>query len=179
MTLESIVWAAVIATVGGGCVLLTVLTLPGNWLLLAIAGVAQAWTMHGGGAPLYSWWTLGAAAALALGGEALEAGMGAAGASAAGARRRGTWGAVIGSLVGAVLGTFVLAFIPLFGTLVGALVGAGLGAFVGELSYGDRRAASLMVPAAGAAAGRFAGLIVKSAVGAAMWTLLVVAALWP
>ncbi|MFM8698707.1 MAG: DUF456 family protein, partial [Phycisphaerales bacterium] len=87
--------AAVIATAGGGCVLLTVLTLPGNWLLLAIAGVAQAWTMHGGGAPLYSWWTLGAAAALAFGGEALEAGMGAAGASAAGARRRGTWGAVI------------------------------------------------------------------------------------
>jgi hypothetical protein len=179
LTLEGIVWAAIVAVVGGLCVLLTVLTLPGNWLLLAVAGVAQAWTMSGGGTPLYSWWTIAAAAVLALSGEALEAGMGAAGASAAGARRRGTWGAVIGSLAGAVVGTFVLAFIPLFGTLVGALVGAGLGAFVGELSYGDRGAASLVVPAAGAAAGRFAGLIVKSAVGAAMWTLLVVGALWP
>lgn len=178
MTGATVAWALAIAVLGGGCLLLTVLTLPGNWLLLAVAGGAQLLSMQGGGTPLYGAWTLAGAFALAAAGEVLETAMGATGARLGGARRRGAWGAVIGSLAGALVGTVALAFLPLVGTLAGALIGAALGAFVGELTYRDRRPAALVLPAAGAAAGRLAGLIAKVAVGIALWTLLVVGALW-
>lgn len=178
MTMSTLVLALAMAVLGGGCLLLTLLTLPGNWLIVLLAAGAQAWAMATGGSLPYSGWTLAAIAALAVAGEVAETAMGAAGARAAGARGRGIWGAVIGSIAGAVAGTVFLAFIPLAGTLVGALAGAALGAFVGELTYGDRRAASLVVPAAGAAAGRFAGLVAKLGLGIAAWVLLVGGALW-
>jgi len=179
MTMETMVLALLMAVLGGGCLMLTLLTLPGNWLIVLLAAGAQGWAMAAGTPLPYSGWTLAAIAALALAGELAEMGMGAAGARAGGARGRGVWGAVLGSIVGALAGTVLLAFIPLAGTLVGALAGAAIGAFIGELTYGDRRASSLVLPAAGAAAGRFAGLLVKFAVGALAWVLLVGGALWP
>ncbi len=178
MTGESVIYGVVMAAIGGLCLLLTVVTLPGNWLMLLAAGIAQVWSTRDGGAGAYSGWTLGALAVLAVLGEVAETAMGAAGAKAGGARSRGAWGAVLGSLAGALVGTVVLAFVPIVGTLAGALIGAGLGAFVGELTYGDRRAGQLLAPAAGAAAGRVAGVIAKAAIGAVMWTVLVVGALW-
>lgn len=178
MTGESVVHGIVMAVAGALCLLLTAVTLPGNWLMVLAAGVLQLWSTRDGGTPAYSAWTLGALVLLAVLGEVAETAMGAAGAKAGGARARGAWGAVIGSLVGALAGTVLLAFLPIVGTLAGALVGAGAGAFVGELTYGDRRAGQLVRPAAGAAAGRIAGLIAKVAIGALMWTVLVVGALW-
>lgn len=179
MTIDGLIAAALLGVLGGGCLVLTLLTLPGNWLLLLVAAVAQWWSTRVGGAGLFSWWTLGGAFVLCIVGEVLETAMSAAGASAGGARGRGAWGAIAGSLVGALVGTVLLAFIPLAGTLLGALAGAAIGAFVGELTYGDRPATALVKPAAGAAAGRMAGLAVKLGVGALLWTLLVGAALWP
>ena len=178
MTMETIVVTLLLAVLGGGCLLLTLLTLPGNWLILLLAGVAQAWSMSGGGTPLYSGWTLVALFLLAILGEVAETGMSAAGARAGGARGRGAWGAVLGSFAGALGGAVLLAFIPLAGTLVGALIGAALGAFIGELTYGDRPAGSLVLPAAAAAVGRMAGIVVKLAFGIAIWVVVVVGALW-
>lgn len=178
MTGESIVMALVMAVLGAGCVLLTVLTLPGNWLLLLLAGIAELWSMRDGGTPLYGGWTLAGALVLAAAGEVIEVALGAAGARLGGARRRGAWGAVFGSLAGALVGTVALVFLPFAGSLAGALIGAAIGAFVGEMTYGDRGPVSLLVPAAGAAAGRFAGLLAKVAVGITLWTVLVVGALW-
>ena len=178
MTMTSLLVAVAVGVLGGGCLLLTLLTLPGNWLLVLVAVGAQVWAMIAGGDLPYSGWTLGALVALAVLGELAEAGMGAAGAKAGGARSRGAWGAVAGSLVGAMAGTVALAFVPVVGTLLGALGGAALGAVVGELTYGDRDAASVVRPATGAAIGRFAGILVKFAIGVVMWVVAVAAAAW-
>ena len=178
MTMESLVTAVVVGVLGGGSLFLTLMTLPGNWLLVLVAVGAQAWAMLAGAALPYSAWTLVALVVLGLFGEFAETAMGAAGAKAGGARGRGAWGAVLGSLAGAMVGTVAIAFLPLAGTLLGALGGAALGAMVGELTYGDRRAIETVVPAAGAAIGRFAGILVKFAIGVLMWVVAVVAAAW-
>lgn len=170
--------ALVMAVLGAGGLLLTLLTLPGNWVILLLAAGAQGWAMAAGAPLPYSVWTLAALFAIALLGEVAETAMGAAGAKAGGGRSRGAWGAVIGSFAGALAGTLLLAFIPLAGTLVGALIGAAIGAFVGELTYGDRRASALVAPAAGAAVGRLAGILVKLAFGMVMWVIAVAGALF-
>ena len=168
--------ALVMAVLGGASLVLTLMTLPGNWAILLLAASAQGWAMAVGAPVPYSGWTLAALFAIAVLGEVAETAMGAAGAKAGGGRGRGAWGAVIGSFAGALAGTVLLAFIPLAGTLVGALIGAAIGAFAGELTYGDRRAASLVAPAAGAAVGRFAGILVKLAFGLVMWVIAVAGA---
>ena len=65
MTGETIVVALLMAGLGGGCLFLTLLTLPGNWAILILVGAAQLWSLSGDGAPLYSgtlavigFWTL-------------------------------------------------------------------------------------------------------------------------
>ena len=178
MTGETIVVALLMAGLGGGCLFLTLLTLPGNWAILILVGAAQLWSLAGDGTPLYSSWTLLALFLLAILGAVCETAMGALGARAGGARGRGAWGAVLGSFAGALLGTVLLAFIPLAGTLAGALIGAAVGAFIGEMTYGDRNTLSLVLPAAAAAAGRMAGVLVKLAFGMAIWVVAVVGALW-
>lgn len=178
MTMESLLTALAVGVLGGGSLFLTLLTLPGNWLLVLVAVGAQAWAMVAGTTLPYSPWTLAALVALAVAGEVAETAMGAAGAKAGGARGRGAWGAMIGSLVGALVGTVALAFLPLAGTLLGALGGAAVGAMAGELTYGDRGALDTVKPAAGAAIGRFAGILVKFAIGILMWVVAVTAAAW-
>lgn len=178
MTMESLLTALAVGVLGGGSIFLTLLTLPGNWLLLLVAVGAQAWAMFAGTPLPYSPWTLAALVALAVAGEVAETVMGAAGAKAGGARGRGAWGAMIGSLVGALVGTVALAFLPLAGTLLGALAGAAVGAMAGELTYGDRGALDTVKPAVGAAVGRFAGILVKFAIGVLMWVVAVTAAAW-
>jgi hypothetical protein len=178
MTMESLLTALAVGVLGGGSLFLTLLTLPGNWLLLLVAVGAQAWAMFAGTTLPYSPWTLAALVALAVAAEVAETAMGAAGAKAGGARGRGAWGAMIGSIVGALVGTVALAFLPLAGTLLGALAGAAVGAMAGELTYGDRDALDTVKPAAGAAIGRFAGILVKFAIGVLMWVVAVTAAAW-
>jgi hypothetical protein len=46
------------------------------------------------------------------------------------------------------------------------------------MTYGDRSAISLVLPAAAAAAGRMAGVLVKLAFGIAIWLVAVIGALW-
>ena len=85
MTGETIVVALLMAGLGGGCLLLTLLTLPGNWAILILVGAAQLWSLSGDGAPLYSGWTRVALFMLAILGEVCETAMGAAGARVGGA----------------------------------------------------------------------------------------------
>ncbi len=108
---------------------LTVLGMPGNWLMV----VATA---------LYSYLAPGAAIggrvlvallALAAVGEIVELVAGALGVAKAGGSRRGAVLALVGSMVGGVVGIFIGVPIPLIGSLVAAVLFAGLGAMAGAV----------------------------------------------
>lgn len=175
MSLFLSILASVVFTLTAGLgVVLQMVTLPGTWVIVAVALLYQ-----GGaaivGAPLpFNWWVLGSAVLMAILAEIIETATGAAGAAMGGARRRGALGALVGSLLGALFGLIGLAFIPVIGALIGAVAGAGLGAFIGEMSYGDKVAKEAVAPAAGAALGRVAGVAGKIAIAAAMWLMLAI-----
>jgi uncharacterized protein YqgC (DUF456 family) len=161
---------------GLGCVFLALMTLPGAWLMLVGAGAIQLcdrWLRPEGG-HTFSTRTLLVAVALAVGGELLEFSAGAAGAKRGGASRRGMVGAMIGGTIGAIVGA---PFVLVVGAVVGGVVGSAIGAIVGELTLPGRTLDSAMKPAAGAAAGRLAGMVGKVAVALALWIGLSIAAL--
>lgn len=148
---------------------LTLLTLPGAWVIVAAAIGCNVWQPG-----TFSWWTVGAAAGLGLVGEILEIAASAAGAKKAGGTKRGAWGGVIGSLVGAIAGSAVLLF-PI-GTILGAVVGAGVGAALMERTHTHQTWETSAKVGTGAAVGRFAATIIKTAITGAIGVLLSVAA---
>lgn len=155
------------------CVALTLLQMPGLWLMLLAALLAQWW--HG---DMFSWWTLGVSAGICLAAEIAEFGAGAVGAKTAGATKRGMWGAVIGGVVGAIGGTFVIP-VPVVGTLIGAALGSGIAATALELTHPDASMHRAARVGGGAAAGRFAAAILKLGFAGALALVLSVAAWWP
>lgn len=152
---------------------LTLLTLPGVWLILAVAIVMQfAW----GEPALFSWWTMAAALALALLGEIAEFGASAVGSTRAGGGTSGAVGSIIGSTIGALVGTFVIP-IPIAGTIIGGVVGAGIGAIAGERGVSKRTWGQSCRIGHGAAWGRLIATVVKLGVTAAVGILLCIAVL--
>jgi len=107
---------------------LTLVTLPGTWTLLAGALLMEL-TMP----DVLGWRALVAMAALAIIAEIIETFASAVGASKAGGSKRAGIGSIFGSIAGAVLGTVLLP-IPIVGTIVGAVVGAGIGAVLLQLT---------------------------------------------
>ncbi|MEM1424167.1 MAG: DUF456 domain-containing protein [Planctomycetota bacterium] len=159
-------------------VLLTLVGLPGTWLYLACALIAQ-WAMRdvfGVDAP-YSWWTVGVGVALCALAEVAEALSGAAGAAKAGASKRALVGAAVGGLIGAITGTIALAFLPIIGTLLGGAIGAAIGSVALELSVHKelRRSTSLRGVATGAAIGRLLSTVIKSVFALALLLLFTIA----
>jgi uncharacterized protein len=148
------------------------LTLPGTWMMLAGAGLA-AWLSRG----LISPWTLAVLLVLAVCGEVLETFSSSAGARWTGASRWGGWGAVLGSVPGVLAGTLVIP-VPVVGSLIGACLGAAGGAMLTELAIGRPLGRSARA-GVGAGLGRLAAVAVKFGVAAAMWVVIVVAALVP
>lgn len=118
---------------------LTVLGMPGNWL---IAGATAVYVLMlpAGSAAAIGWPVVLVLLALAGLGELLEFVAGALGVARMGGSRRAAALALVGSVVGAVGGLFVGLPIPVFGSLVGAVVLASLGALagaaIGEVSHG-------------------------------------------
>lgn len=156
----------VIASVLG--VALTVLTLPGIWLAIAVAVGCELWRGE-----MFSPWTLGAAVLVGVVAEVLELVASAFGAAKAGGTRRGAIGSLVGALVGAILGTPVF---PVLGTILGGAIGAGLGAMIAE-RHNDRktwREASRI--GTGAAIGRLTATIVKSGLSIVVALILIVGA---
>jgi hypothetical protein len=164
-------WAALVPVLNVLWLALTLLGLPGNWLMIATAGIV-AWLTPG--PPSYHWATLALVVLLAGIGELIELLAGAAGSKTAGGTRRGAIGALIGGILGAVLGTFLLP-VPLFGTVVGAAVGAFAGATLGELS-GSMTAREALRSGRGAAIGHVTGIASKFVLGCGVWLLLAVGA---
>lgn len=151
---------------------LTLLTLPGAWLIILTAALSNWW--QPGGAAIFSWWTIGICAAVALLGEIIEFAAGAVGATKAGGSKTGAAGAIIGTIVGAVVGTFVPP--PPLGTIIGGAVGAGLGAMLAERYIKKKDAGASARIAAGAAVGRLISTFVKVAICAGVGIALTVAA---
>jgi uncharacterized protein YqgC (DUF456 family) len=154
-------------------VVLTVITMPGAWLVVLVAVLMQ-WLFP---EPPFSWWTIGACAGLAAAGEIFEFAASAMGTKRVGGGRSGAIGSVVGALAGAIAGTFVIP-VPLFGSLIGAVVGAGLGALVAERGVAGRSWAHSAKVGGGAAAGRLAASVVKAGLTGAIGVVLTVAAFW-
>ena len=146
---------------------LTVMTLPGLWLMLASAAVYALLT-HGW---FVSWWTLLVLLALAGTAEIIELLSSGAGAKKAGGGRAGLWGALIGGILGGIFLSFIP--IPLLSTLVGVCLGTFLGAMVGELVVGREMGHSAWI-GFGAAKGRLFGTFIKLGFGLTMLCIILV-----
>lgn len=168
MTWMEILAACIVLVLGIVGVGLTLLTLPGAWLSIAVAVGCNLWQPG-----LISWWTIGAAVALAAIGEGLEFFASAAGAKKFGGSRPGAIAGVVGSLIGAIVGT---PFLPPIGTVAGAVLGAGVGALVAERGLANKGWRESAQVGTGAAAGRLAATLVKTVISGAVALTLVVAA---
>lgn len=148
-----------------GC-LLTLLGMPGNWLMVAATAV-YAFLVPAESAGSIGWGVVAALVILALLGELLEFLAGALGVAKAGGSKRGAALALLGSLVGGVLGIFVGLPVPVVGPILAALLfaslGALLGAIVGEQWKGRDLAASWQI-GKGAFWGRLLGTLAKTVI---------------
>ena len=166
----SLLWAfllVVILLVGWA---LTLLSLPGNWLIVA-AVTAYVLVVPAESPVGVGWGVAVALVFLAAVGEVLEFLAGALGAAKAGGSRRGAVLALAGSLVGGIAGLFFGTPIPVVGPLLVAVLLAGAGAFIGAV-LGERWKGRGFDDAwkVGKAAfwGRLLGTVAKAVIGAAM-----------
>ena len=177
------VFAALFVVLGGVCVVLVVVQLPGTWLLLGLAAAIEyvdRLYLPENDQQTFDWWVLGGCLALAAIGEIIEFVAGAAGAKKGGSSTRGMVGALIGGIGGIFLFASLFSIIPFFGTLFGAFLGSILGTFVGaiigELTAEQATIQGSMKPAIGATIGRVLGTMGKVGIAMAMWMVLSVSA---
>lgn len=164
-------WFAITSLLLAGLVgfVLTLLTLPGIWLPVAVALIFQ-WFVPG----LFPWWAIGVAAGLGVLAEVLELAASAAGSTKAGGTKRAAAGAILGTVAGAIVGSMIL-FFPV-GTIVGAVAGAGIGASVLDRSRIGRTWQESATVGAGAAAARGVAIVLKGVFGALMALVLIAGA---
>jgi uncharacterized protein YqgC (DUF456 family) len=126
-------WALLfVLTLAAGWVL-TLVSLPGNWLMVAAAALFAFFVAADESRAAIGWGVVVALTVLALLGELLELLASALGAARGGGSKRGAVLAVMGAIPGAMIGALVGSPIPLIGTLVGVIVFAGLGAMAGAM----------------------------------------------
>jgi uncharacterized protein YqgC (DUF456 family) len=175
----AVVFALTLILVLAGCWLLTMLGLPGNWLMVA-ATAAYAYLTPVGSPAALGWRTVVTLLVLAVLGEVIELIAGAVGVSTTGGSRQSAVMALAGSLVGSIVGIVVGIPIPVLGSVIAAVlfaaVGALVGAVVGEISLGRTASTGWRVGKA-AFWGRLAGTLGKMLLGAMMIATVVVAML--
>jgi len=167
-------WALLLVLASGAAWLTTLVTLPGNWIIAGIAALF-AWLIPAADGRGITWTTVAVLIGLAILGEAVEFGAGAAGAAKQGASKRGValsmLGAVVGSVLGLTVGTPILVIGPFVMALLGGAAGAFFGAYVGEAWKGRPHVDRIAV-GRGAFAGRIWGTVGKLAVGAIMLVIV-------
>lgn len=150
-----------------GCLVANLLTLPGNWAMLAVWGL-YVWAVPTAMSP--GWHTVLIIAAMAVLGEILESFSGTVTAARKGASRRAIVFSLLFSILGSIAGALMLP-IPVIGSAVGAVLGAAAGAFagawLGEASLGAEMSKRHQVGTA-AMTGRMLGMLAKVVVGAAI-----------
>ena len=162
------------------CVLLSLVGIPGVWILIGLAigiNIGQDMWLDANAPHTFHWITIVACVVIAIGAEVTETLLGGIGAKRFGASKQGVIGAIAGSIAGAIAGTIFLP-IPFLGTLIGAATGAALGAMLGELIAGKQIHHSWK-PALGAALGRILGSLAKLPFIVAVAVILSVAAFVP
>ena len=154
---------------------LTVIGMPGNWLML-VATAAYAWLLPGESRAAIGWEVVVVLLVLAAVGEIVELLAGAAGTSRAGGSRRSAVLALLGSIAGGVVGLVLGMPIPLLGSVVGALLLAGVGAMggamLGEMWSGGNLQLNWHIGIA-AFTGRLLGTLGKALIGALMVVIAV------
>lgn len=169
--MEGYLWAALLLILNTVAWLLTLLSLPGNWLILLFTALF-AWLLpeqpDGVGV---SWTIVGVLLVLAVIGEIVEFLAGAAGAAKLGGSRRAVALSVIGAIVGSIGGALIGVPIPIVGPIIGAVGGGGLGAFAGAYageSWKGRLAEERMAISKAALVGRLLGTLGKLLIGVVM-----------
>ncbi|NOY40469.1 MAG: DUF456 domain-containing protein [Planctomycetes bacterium] len=115
--------------------LMTLMGLPGNWLMVSAAGL-YAWLGPVEGNASLGWGIVAMMTAVAAIGELAELVTSVWGARRAGGSRRAAVFALLGSLVGAVAGAIVGIPVPIIGSPVAALLGGAVGALIGA-AFGE------------------------------------------
>lgn len=168
------VWSTLLVLLNTVWLALTLVGLPGNWLII-VSTVLFAW-WHRDTAP-FSIATLIVIIILAIAGELLEFFAGGLGARKAGGSRRSAIGAILGAVTGTVVGTFVIP-LPFFGTLIGACAGACIGALCLELTAG-RDLKQAAVSGLGAGVAELLAINAKLLLGLAIWLIVAIAVFLP
>ena len=161
------VWYLLLLAVLISGLAITVIGLPGLWLMIGAVGV-YAW---GTGWTQVALVTVIALVGVGILAELVEFLAGGAAAKKAGGSARSAWGALIGGVAGALLFSIP---VPIVGTIIGACLGAFIGALAMEYSVRQHTEHSMRVGWA-AAKGRLWGILSKLAFGVvillvAMWT---------
>lgn len=176
--LDTLLWILLVIALAGAW-WVNLLGLPGNWIIVAIAAAVTFFAPADFRLSI-SVTILCVLIGLALVGEAVEFAAGALGVKRAGGSRRGALYSLGGGLAGGFVGMFVGLPIPVIGSAVAAILFASLGAMagavIGENSLGRETGRSLQIGKA-AFWGRLFGTLGKTAIGAAMVAIAVVAAL--
>lgn len=154
-------------------ILLTLVTLPGTWIALAVALLTMLWEPG-----LMSWWALGIGLVLCISGEVAEFFASAAGSAKAGGSKAGALGSVAGGLIGLALGTVFIP-VPIVGSILGAVVGAGVGALVIERGVSKRTWGDSVKSGSGAAVGRALSVVIKGAIAVVLAVVLTLSVVLP
>jgi len=155
----------------------TLLGLPGNWGLVAVAAALAYFVNDAVHIDIHSP-TVAAILALAVLGEVVEFVAGAAGVKQLGGSRRGGALAILGSVIGTIAGLFIGVPVPVIGSLIAALLFGGAGAFggavVGERWSGKDWDVCIRI-GWGALWGKLLGTVLKTVCGTVMLVLLLYA----
>jgi uncharacterized protein YqgC (DUF456 family) len=171
--------ALLVLAVGSGWIL-TLVGMPGNWLMVLAAALYVAFVpTHN--APHLGWTTVAVTAILAAIGEAVEMAAGLWGAKRAGGSRRAGWFSLVGSLAGGILGAGFGSALPVVGSLAGAVLGSATGAMAGaalaEYSLGGPHRHNWRVGRA-AFVGRLLGTGAKVVIASVIVLTVLVGMIW-
>lgn len=158
----------IVLLTAGWC--LTIINLPGNWLIVAAAAL-YALVVPDDSRFDISWTTVAILLGLAIIGEIVETAAGAVGASRQGGSRRGMMLAIVGSIAGSIIGAMVGLPIPIVGSVIAAILFAALGALIGAVlgeQWKGRDAQTSWQIGQAAFWGRLFGTLGKIVVGSAM-----------
>jgi uncharacterized protein YqgC (DUF456 family) len=167
-------WAVLLVVAAGAAWLLTLFTLPGNWIIVAAAALFAFLLPEEAGRGI-TWVTVGMLVGLAIVGEIVEFGAGAAGAAKQGASRRAIVLSIVGAMIGSITGLAIGAPIPILGSFIMAVLGGAAGAFAGAYlgeAWKGRTDEERIAAGKGAFLGRLWGTVGKLAVGAIMLVIL-------